>query len=165
MLVVDTNVVASLSLSGAFSEQGACTVRSRPRLAQRSVSDDRAGERPGLMRNIAPKSLICEEADVFPVPTPAAARGLGCSQVKLRDMPLPVALDLLTRADAVLADGLVQIPHEAALTLAAQRGVSAGDARCLAGAQRLQTRQVTEDAKLRGKAPDLTCSLAEALRR
>lgn len=87
------------------------------------------------------------------------------SQAKLRDMPVPVALDLLTRADAVLADGLVQIPHEAALTLAAQRGVSAGDARCLAGAQRLQTRQVTEDAKLRGKAPDLTCSLAEALRR
>jgi predicted nucleic acid-binding protein len=43
--------------------------------------------------------------------------------------------------------------------------VSAYDARYLVVAQRLQTRLVTEDAKLRSKAPDLTCSLAEELAR
>lgn len=85
------------------------------------------------------------------------------SQFKLRDMPLPDALDLLSRADALMADGLVEIPHGAALTLATQLGVSAYDARYLVVAQRLQTRLVTEDAKLRRKAPDLTCSIAEAL--
>ena len=87
------------------------------------------------------------------------------SQCKLRDMPLPDALDLLSRADALMADGLVEIPHAAALTLATQFGASAYDARYLVVAQRLQTRLVTEDAKLRRKAPDLTCSMAEVLNR
>jgi predicted nucleic acid-binding protein len=87
------------------------------------------------------------------------------TQIKLRDMPLPDALELLARGAALMAEGLVEIPDEAALTLAAQRDVSAYDSRYLVVAQRLQTRLVTEDAKLRKKTPDLTCSLAEALAR
>ena len=85
------------------------------------------------------------------------------TQIKLRDMPLPDAVNLLARGAALMAEGLVEIAHEAALTLAAQRDVSVYDSRYLVVAQRLQTRLVTEDAKLRKKAPDLTCSLAEAL--
>lgn len=85
------------------------------------------------------------------------------TQIRLRDMPLTDALDLLARAAAVMADGLDEIGHAAALSLAAQRKVSAYDSRYLVVAQRLQTRLVTEDAKLRERAPDLTCSIAEAL--
>ena len=85
------------------------------------------------------------------------------TQIKLRDMPLPDALDLLARAGALMTEGLVEVLHEEALTLAARRDVSAYDSRVLVVAQRLQTRLVTEDAKLRKKAPDLTCSIAEAL--
>lgn len=85
------------------------------------------------------------------------------TQVKLRAMPLTDALDLLARGSAVMMGGLVEISHSAALSLAAERDVSAYDARYLVVAQRLQTRLVTEDAKLRRAAPELTCSLAEAL--
>jgi predicted nucleic acid-binding protein len=62
-----------------------------------------------------------------------------------------------------MTEGLLEIRHEDALTLAAQRDVSAYDSRYLVVAQRLQTRLITEDAKLRKKAPDLTCSIADAL--
>ena len=85
------------------------------------------------------------------------------TQVKAQDMPLPDALILLGRCSALMADGLFDIPHEAALALATQRGVSAYDSCYLIVAQRLQTRLVTEDAKLRRKAPDLTVSIADAL--
>ena len=87
------------------------------------------------------------------------------TQVRLRDMPLPDALDLLARGAAVMDEGLVEIDHAAALALASKRGVSAYDARYLVVAQAMQSRLVTEDAKLRRAAPDLTCSLAEALAR
>ena len=85
------------------------------------------------------------------------------TQVRLRDMPVDDALTLLDHAASVMADGLVEVDHSAALALAAQRQVSAYDARYLVVAQRLQTRLVTEDAKLRQKAPDLTWSIAQAL--
>lgn len=134
MLVVDTNVVASLLLNGPFSEQARALYAADPDWRSEAF-------------------LMTELANVL------------ASQFKLRDMPLPHALDLLSRADALMADGLVEIPHAAALTLATQLGASAYDARYLVVAQRLQTRLVTEDAKLRRKAPDLTCSLAEALNR
>lgn len=134
MLVVDTNVVASLLLNGPFSEQARALYAADPDWRSEAF-------------------LMTELANVL------------ASQVKLRDMPLPDALNLLSRADALMADGLVEIPHGAALTLATRLGVSAYDARHLVVAQRLQTRLVTEDAKLRSKAPDLTGSLAEALAR
>jgi predicted nucleic acid-binding protein len=134
MLVVDTNVVASLLLNGPFSEQARARYAADPDWRSEAF-------------------LMTELANVLAL------------QVKLRDMPLPDALNLLSRADALMADGLVEIPHGAALTLATRLGVSAYDARYLVVAQRLQTRLVTEDAKLRSKAPDLTCSLAEALAR
>lgn len=85
------------------------------------------------------------------------------TQIKQRDMPLAHALDLLNRGGAVMEQGLVEVAHADALTLATQRGVSAYDARYLVVAQRLQTRLVTEDARLRNSAPDLTCSIATAL--
>lgn len=58
---------------------------------------------------------------------------------------------------------LVDLPHVAALRTAQQFRVSAYDARFLAAAEKLNTRLVTEDAKLRAAAPALTRSLAEAL--
>lgn len=132
MLVVDTNIVASLLLQGPFTEQA---------LALYAADPDWRSE----------AFVMTEWANVL------------ATQIRLRELPLPDALDLLARGAVLLAEGLVEIPHEAALALAAQRDVSAYDARCLVVAQRLQTRLITEDAKLRRKAPDLTCSLAEAL--
>jgi predicted nucleic acid-binding protein len=134
MLVVDTNLVISLLLSGPFTGQ-----------ARTLYATD-----PDWRSDVF---LMTELANVL------------ATQIRLRDMPLPDAMELLSRASALMADGLVAVLHEDALTLAAQRGVSAYDARYLALAQRLQARLVTEDARLRRKAPDLTCSTAEALDR
>ena len=132
MLVVDTNILASLLLKGPFTEQA---------LALYAADPDWRSE----------AFVMTELANVL------------ATQIKLRDMPLPDAIDLLARGAELMAEGLVEIPHAAALTLAAELGVSAYDSRYLVIAQRLQTRLVTEDAKLRKKAPDLTCSIAEAL--
>lgn len=73
------------------------------------------------------------------------------------------AAQLLAAAEQLLG-GLVNLPHARALALAAQFGVSAYDARFLGAAQALGTRLVTEDAKLRAAAPQLTCSIAQALK-
>jgi predicted nucleic acid-binding protein len=73
------------------------------------------------------------------------------------------AAQLLAGAEQLLG-GLVSLPHARALALAAQFGVSAYDARFLGAAQALGTRLVTEDAKLRAAAPQLTCSIAQALK-
>jgi len=59
--------------------------------------------------------------------------------------------------------GLVNIPHITALETARRFGVSAYDARFLATAEKLRSKLVTEDAKLRSAAPQLTLSLAESL--
>jgi predicted nucleic acid-binding protein len=72
------------------------------------------------------------------------------------------AEQLLNEAEALL-QGLVNLPHIAALRTAQRFEVSAYDARFLATAENLGTRLVTEDAKLRAAAPALTQSLAEAL--
>lgn len=65
-------------------------------------------------------------------------------------------------AETVLR-GLVNIPHLTALETARRFGVSAYDARFLATAEKLGSRLVTEDAKLRSAAPKLTLTLAESL--
>jgi len=70
---------------------------------------------------------------------------------------------LLESAERVVG-GLVNLPHARALTLAAEFGISAYDARFLGAAQAMGTKLVTEDAKLRAAAPALTCSIAQALK-
>jgi predicted nucleic acid-binding protein len=69
---------------------------------------------------------------------------------------------LQNNAETVLR-GLLNIPHITALETAGQFGVSAYDARFLAAAEKLRSKLVTEDAKLRSAAPKLTLSLAESL--
>ena len=71
--------------------------------------------------------------------------------------------DRLQNDAETLLRGLVNIPHVTALETARQFGVSAYDARFLAAAEQLKSRLVTEDAKLRSAAPELTLSLAESL--
>jgi predicted nucleic acid-binding protein len=73
-----------------------------------------------------------------------------------------VAEALLASAERIVT-GMINIPHPRALKLAAEFSVSAYDARFLGTAQRLGTRLVTEDARLRAAAPALTRSLAQAL--
>ena len=58
---------------------------------------------------------------------------------------------------------LLSVPNLRALRCAARFAVSAYDARFLAVADTLGAKLVTEDAKLRAAAPDLTRSLAQAL--
>jgi predicted nucleic acid-binding protein len=58
---------------------------------------------------------------------------------------------------------LLNVPNLHALRCAERYTVSAYDARFLAAADALGTKLVTEDAKLRAAAPDLTRSLAQAL--
>jgi predicted nucleic acid-binding protein len=73
------------------------------------------------------------------------------------------ARDCLDRAAAFLQPNLFRVSHQAALDAALRYGTTAYDARFLALAQQLNSRLVTEDAKLRAAAPKLTQSLAEAL--
>jgi predicted nucleic acid-binding protein len=72
------------------------------------------------------------------------------------------AVQLLAAAESRVR-GLLSLPHSSALETAHRFGVSAYDARFLAAAQKLGTRLVTEDGRLRAAAPALTRSLAEAL--
>ena len=58
---------------------------------------------------------------------------------------------------------LLSVPNLRALRCAERYAVSAYDARFLAAADTLGTKLVTEDAKLRAAAPELTRSLAQAL--
>jgi predicted nucleic acid-binding protein len=58
---------------------------------------------------------------------------------------------------------LLNVPNLSTLRCAERFAVSAYDARFLAVADTLGTKLVTEDAKLRAAAPELTRSLAQAL--
>jgi len=73
------------------------------------------------------------------------------------------ARDCIDRAAAFLQPNLFRVSHRAALDAALRYGTTAYDARFLAVAEQLNSRLVTEDAKLRATAPKLTQSLAEAL--
>ena len=77
----------------------------------------------------------------------------------------PFAETLQTLADArhLMASGLRSVDDRDVLDAAAHFGVSGYDARFLVVARAFGERLVTEDARLRDKAPDLTCSIAEAL--
>lgn len=85
------------------------------------------------------------------------------SSIAAKRMTLPLAQQFLAKAVALFDGKLARIPHATVLATAARHRVSACDARFLALADRLGTRLVTEDARLRTAAPALTQSLAEAL--
>ena len=87
------------------------------------------------------------------------------SSIATKRMSNTLAGDILSGAITLLDGKLVRIPHPSVLSIAFRYRVTAYDARFLALAQRLGTRLVTEDAKLRLAAPALTQSLAEALAR
>jgi len=74
-----------------------------------------------------------------------------------------MAQECLSRAQAFLRPHFLSVTHEAALAFAVQYRTTAYDARFLALADQLGSRLVTEDARLRAAAPDLTQSLAEAV--
>jgi predicted nucleic acid-binding protein len=73
------------------------------------------------------------------------------------------ARNCLDRAAAFLQPHLFRVSHQAALNAALRYRVTAYDGRFLALAQQLGTPLVTEDAKLRSAAPELTQSLIQAL--
>ena len=75
------------------------------------------------------------------------------------------AATVLTHAHRIMAPGMRRVADHDVLHAAAHFGVTGYDARFLVVARAMGTRLVTEDAKLRRAAPDLTCSLAEALAR
>ena len=83
--------------------------------------------------------------------------------MRVRDLPLADAVTTLHRSRDVIEQGLVDVPHEEALRTSASLGVSAYDARFLAAARALGVKLVTEDARLRRAAPELTQSLTAAL--
>ena len=72
------------------------------------------------------------------------------------------AESLLTEVEGRMRK-LISIPHIATLRIAQRFAVSAYDARFLAAAEKLGTKLVTEDAKLRTAAPNLTQSLKDVL--
>lgn len=82
-------------------------------------------------------------------------RKLACS--------LTDATTILNNAQRIMAPGLRRVADHDVLHAAAHFGVTGYDARSLVVARAIGTRLVTEDAKLRRAAPDLTCSLADAL--
>ncbi|HWM25398.1 MAG TPA: type II toxin-antitoxin system VapC family toxin [Chthoniobacterales bacterium] len=67
-------------------------------------------------------------------------------------------------AESFLGPHLFPVSHQDALELALQYGVTAYDARFLTVAEKFGVKLVTEDARLRAAAPELTQSLAEAIR-
>ena len=85
------------------------------------------------------------------------------SSITMKRMTVSQAGDLLANATDLFAGKLAKVSHGLVLRTALQYRISAYDARFLALAQQLDTRLVTEDAKLRAAAPKLTQSLAEAL--
>jgi predicted nucleic acid-binding protein len=85
------------------------------------------------------------------------------SSIAMKRMTLALAGDFLAKAAALFDGKLGRVAHPSVLAIAARHRVSAYDARFLALADQLESRLVTEDAKLRAAAPALTQSLAEAL--
>ncbi len=77
-------------------------------------------------------------------------------------MSVQAAERLLGSAERVMRT-LVGVPHLVALQTARKFGVSAYDARFLAAAHSSRGRLITEDARLREAAPELTESLQHAL--
>jgi predicted nucleic acid-binding protein len=83
--------------------------------------------------------------------------------MRARRLALKDATMVLTQAEGVIEAALHTANHFDALTTAAHYRVSAYDARYLVVARNLGVKLVTDDARLRKSAPDLTQSLAEAV--
>ena len=85
------------------------------------------------------------------------------ASVVAKRMNLALASRFLAEAESLLEGKLARMPNAVTLAAAAQYRVSAYDARFVTLAQKLGSRLVTEDRKLRAAAPALTQSLADAL--
>lgn len=85
------------------------------------------------------------------------------TNIRVRGLRQDEATLLLTSAEEIIGHGLESIAHADALAAAERFSVSAYDARFLTVADKLGSKLVTEDARLRAAAPMLTQSLAEAL--
>ncbi len=83
--------------------------------------------------------------------------------IRVRGVSLASASTTLAHGRRVIGPGMHHVIDADALALAARFRVTAYDARFLAVARVLSTRLVTEDAKLRKAASELTCLLADAL--
>ena len=73
------------------------------------------------------------------------------------------ALAVLSLAESHLIARVLTVDHRDVLDMALKRKISAYDARFLRAAEISGLPLITEDVRLRRAAPDLTCSLAEAL--
>ena len=85
--------------------------------------------------------------------------------MRRRKRPLAQAEATLNEAQYIMSQGLRSVADRDVLNAAAHFGVSGYDARVLVVARAIGEPLITEDAKLRAAAPNLTCSLAEALAR
>lgn len=83
--------------------------------------------------------------------------------MRVRGLRRDKAVSLLASAEDIIGNGLESIAHSEALAAAERFSVSAYDARFLSVADKLGSKLVTEDARLRTAAPTLTRSIAETL--
>ena len=83
--------------------------------------------------------------------------------MRARRLALKDASMVLTQSEGVMESALHTASHFDVLATAAHYRVSAYDARYLVVARNLGVKLVTDDAKLRKSAPDLTQSLEEAV--
>ena len=83
--------------------------------------------------------------------------------IRVRKLALKDATMVLTQAEGVVASALHTVSRFDALATAAHYRISAYDAHYLVVARHLGVKLVTEDARLRKSAPELTQSLAEAV--
>lgn len=83
--------------------------------------------------------------------------------VRVKRLSMRQATIAITQARAVVEPGLHMTDPHVTLDLAAHFHVSAYDARYLVLARDLETKLVTEDARLRKAAPSLTRSLADVV--
>ena len=85
------------------------------------------------------------------------------TSIRAGNLDLAQATTALAEAQALIDPGLHIVPHTETLNLASRFRVSAYDARYLGVALALGIPLVTEDRRLRKAAPELTCSLADAI--
>ena len=131
MVVVDTNILAYLLISG-----------DRTREARRLYEHDPEWRSEAF--------LLIEFSNLL------------ATYVRLDRLSHAKSEKVLEEAESRI-HGLVRLPHLKVLGVAHRFKVSAYDARFLAAAESLNTKLVTEDAKLRAAAPGRTQFLAEAL--
>lgn len=83
--------------------------------------------------------------------------------LRMGELTQPQSVRLLRDAERIVERGLSTVSHSQALATALQYGVSAYDARFLALSRTLGAPLITEDARLRSAAPELTLSLSDAV--